>query len=93
MTPRREVVQARQYRSPYEQEFQAVAISGWVASVNPGYSVTNFSSDAQGFSITIDADVDGTYTLTGEVGDWLVVAPSTIEKLTTDDIVRRYESI
>lgn len=93
LTPRREVIQARQYQGPTVQEFQVTSISGWISSINPGYSVASFSADAQGFSVTIDAGVDGVYTVSGAVGDWLLVASATVEKLTTDDIVRRYENI
>lgn len=88
---RRPVHQARKY-DPALQESSADQLEGWIQGEVPGAQVTA-TVDSQGFSITTVTVIDGSKTIAGVPGDWIMVphGGGSPIALADDDIQRYYE--
>lgn len=80
---RRTVHQARQYR-PTHSESSATSLTGWIEGAVHNAQVTA-TVNATSFSITTVTDVDGSETITGAPGDWIVITPGNSPRVISDD--------
>lgn len=87
------VYEARQY-DPESPESTAAALTAWILSAGPSSEVA-VVADAQGFSITTSTDVDGSATVTGVVGHWIVLGRNGYypEAFTPDDLSATFEVV
>lgn len=71
---REPIHQARQYQPSVGYESSAESLEAWVTALalsTPAY--VTVTADSTGFSIEIDTDGFGIYTVEGVVGDWIVM--------------------